>query len=364
MNAEHGPSFTRRAHPAPVAADARAAMLEDPGFGRVFTDHMATIRWTQQHGWRDAEIRPREPFVLDPAAAVLHYAQEIFEGLKAYRLSDGGVALFRPEQNARRFRASAERLAMPALPEATFLRSIEKLIETDVAWVPGGDGSLYLRPFMFASEPFLGVRPAAEYLYVVIASPVGAYFKGGKKAVTVWLSDDYTRAAPGGTGAAKCGGNYAASLVAQAEAMKHGCDQVVFLDAAERKWVEELGGMNVFLVFDDGSLQTPPLGGTILPGVTRDAILTLARDEGRTVREERFSYEQWKADAARGKVREAFACGTAAVVTSIGEIRAAEGGFVIGDGGGGPVAEALRAKLVGIQRGDVADAHGWVRRVL
>src|SRR5208337_631561 len=330
MNAEHGPTFTRRPHPRPVAANERASMLEDPGFGRVFTDHMATIRWTQGAGWLDAEVRAREPFVLDPAAAVLHYAQEIFEGLKAYRLSDGGVALFRPEHNARRFQASAERLAMPVLPEAAFLRSIEELIKADAEWVPGGDGSLYLRPFMFASEAFLGVRPASEYWYVVIASPVGAYFKGGKKAVTVWLSDDYTRAAPGGTGAAKCGGNYAASLVAQAEAMKHGCDQVVFLDAAERKWVEELGGMNVFLVFGDGSLQTPPLGGTILPGVTRDAIITLARAEGRTVREERFSYEQWKADAASGKVREAFACGTAAVVTPIGEIKGSGGGFVIG----------------------------------
>ena len=275
---------------------------------------------------------------------MLHYAQEIFEGLKAYRLSDGGVALFRPEQNARRFQASAERLAMPVLPEAAFVRSVEELIKADVDWVPGGDGSLYLRPFMFASEAFLGVRPAAEYWYVVIASPVGAYFKGGKKAVTVWLSDEYTRAAPGGTGAAKCGGNYAASLVAQAEAMKHGCDQVVFLDAAERKWVEELGGMNVFLVHDDGSLQTPPLGGTILPGVTRDAIMTLARAEGRTVREERFSFEAWKAGAASGKVREAFACGTAAVVTPIGEVKAAEGGFVVGNGGGGAVAEALRAE--------------------
>jgi len=364
MNAEHGPFFTRRPHPKPVAANVRATMLEDPGFGRVFTDHMATIRWTAERGWRDAEIRAREPFVLDPAAAVLHYAQEIFEGLKAYRLRGGGIALFRPEQNARRFQASAERLAMPPLPEALFLRSLEELIKADAEWAPGGDGSLYLRPFMFATEPFLGVRPASEHLYVVIASPVGAYFKGGKKAVTVWLSDDYTRAAPGGTGAAKCGGNYAASLIAQAEAMKHGCDQVVFLDAAERKWVEELGGMNVFLVFDDGSLMTPPLGGTILAGVTRDAIITLARAEGRAVREERFSYEEWKAHAASGRLREAFACGTAAVVTPIGEVKSAGDGFVIGNGAGGEAAEALRAKLVGIQRGEIADDHGWVRRVI
>ncbi len=364
MSAEHNPSFTRRPHPAPAAANVRAAMLEDPGFGRIFTDHMATVRWTQDRGWCDAELRAREPFVLDPASAVLHYAQEIFEGLKAYRMRDGGVALFRPEQNARRFQASAGRLAMPVLPEAAFLSAIEELVRADVEWVPGGDGSLYLRPFMFASEAFLGVRPAAEYFFVVIASPVGAYFKGGKKAVSVWLSSDYTRAAPGGTGAAKCGGNYAASLVAQAEAIRNGCDQVVFLDAAERRWVEELGGMNVFFVFDDGSMLTPPLGGTILPGVTRDSIITLARREGRTVREERYGYDAWRADAANGRLREAFACGTAAVVTPIGEIKSADGGFVIGNGAGGAVAESLRAKLVGIQRGEIADEDGWIRRVI
>jgi branched-chain amino acid aminotransferase len=364
MNAAHGLSISRRKHASPTPANKRAAMLEDPGFGRVFTDHMVTIRWTQERGWCDAELRAREPFVLDPASAVLHYAQEIFEGLKAYRTRDGGVALFRPEQNARRFQASAERLAMPTLSEAAFLGAIEELVRIDADWIPHGEGSLYLRPFMFATEAFLGVRPAAEYQFVVIASPVGAYFKGGKKAVSVWLSGDYTRAAPGGTGAAKCGGNYAASLVAQAEAVKHGCDQVVFLDAVERRWVEELGGMNVFFVFDDGSLLTPPLGGTILPGVTRDAIITLAKREGRTVREARYGIDEWRADARSGKLRETFACGTAAVVSAIGEIKSAEGHFVIGDGGAGPVTEGLKAKLVGIQRGDIADVDGWVRKVI
>jgi branched-chain amino acid aminotransferase len=356
-------AFSRRPTSKPVGADARAEMLKDPGFGRVFTDHMVTIRWTKDRGWHDAQVRAREPISLDPAAAVLHYGQEIFEGLKAYRLSDGSIALFRADQNARRFRASAVRMALPELPEALFMQAIEELVKIDKAWIPDGEGSLYLRPFMIATEAFLGVRPAHECLFMLIASSVGSYFKGGAKAVTVWLSDRYTRAAEGGTGAAKCGGNYAASLLAQSEAIEQGCDQVVFLDAAEHRWVEELGGMNVFFVFDDGSMVTPPLSGTILPGITRDAIITLARKEGRTVREERYSIEQWRADAASGKLREAFACGTAAVISAIGRIKSTKGDIVIGNGDGGLITAALRAKLVGIQRGEAADTEGWVRKI-
>ncbi|TMJ06195.1 MAG: branched-chain amino acid aminotransferase [Alphaproteobacteria bacterium] len=357
-------AFSRSPASNPLAADARAALLNDPGFGRVFTDHMVTIRWTKDRGWHDAQVRAREPISLDPAAAVLHYGQEIFEGLKAYTRRDGSIALFRPEQNARRFRASAVRMAMPELPEALFLQAIEELVTIDAAWIPDGEGSsLYLRPFMVATEAFLGVRPSHECLFVLIASSVGSYFKGGAKAVTVWLSDRYTRAAEGGTGAAKCGGNYAASLLAQAEAIEQGCDQVVFLDAAEHRWVEELGGMNIFFVFDDGSMTTPPLSGTILPGITRDSVITLAQREGRTVREERYSIEQWRADAASGKLREVFACGTAAVVSAIGKIKSANGDIVIGDGTGGPITAALKATLVGIQRGDLADSEGWVRKV-
>jgi branched-chain amino acid aminotransferase len=325
---------------------------------------MVTIRWTQDRGWHDAQVRAREPITLDPAAAVLHYGQEIFEGLKAYTRSDGSIALFRPEQNARRFQASAARLAMPALPEALFLQAVEELVKIDAAWIPGEEGSsLYLRPFMFATEAFLGVRPSHECLFVLIASSVGSYFKGGAKAVTVWLSDRYTRAAEGGTGAAKCGGNYAASLLAQAEAIEHGCDQVVFLDAAEHRWVEELGGMNVFFVFDDGKLQTPPLTDTILAGITRDSLITLARDMGVSVREEPYSIEQWKADAESGRLREAFACGTAAVVTPIGRVKGAEGEFTIGGQSTGPLTSRLRSALVDIQRGVVPDPFGWIELI-
>jgi branched-chain amino acid aminotransferase len=356
-------TFSIHPNPAPVAADVRAGLLKDPGFGRVFTDHMVTIRWTRDGGWQDAQLRARAPITLDPAAAVLHYGQEIFEGLKAYR-RDNGIALFRPEQNARRFNASAARMALPQLPEDLFLGAIDELVKADVAWVPADDGSLYLRPFLFATEAFLGVRPSAECLFMLIASSVGSYFKGGDKAVTVWLSEHYTRAADGGTGAAKCGGNYAASLLAQAEAIEQGCDQVVFLDAAEHRWVEELGGMNVFFVFDDGTIQTPPLSGTILPGITRDSILALARRQGRVVREERYAIDQWRADAASGRLRECFACGTAAVVAAIGKIRSRQGDFSIGDGSGGPITAALKSELVGIQRGQIADTDGWVRKIL
>jgi branched-chain amino acid aminotransferase len=356
--------FVHHPHPSPVPADKRAELLKNPGFGRVFSDHMVTIRYHESKGWYDARIEPRAPISMDPAAAVLHYAQEIFEGLKAYRTKDGGATMFRPIENARRFQQSAERLAMPSLPEELFLEACDLLVKTDRDWIPDGDGSsLYIRPFMFANEIFLGVKPSSEYLFIVIASSVGSYFKSGADAVSVWVSPDYTRAAPGGTGAAKCGGNYAASLIAQAEAHKHGCDQVVFLDAAERKWVEELGGMNVFFVFNDGTMSTPPLGGTILPGITRSSLLTLAKDKGIKVREERYSYDQWKADAGSGKLREAFACGTAAVVTPIGTVRAPEGEFKIGNGGSGARTEELKTALVDIQRCRAPDRHKWIHRV-
>jgi branched-chain amino acid aminotransferase len=356
-------AFKTLPHPAPMPLDVRNAVLANPGFGTNFSDHMVSIDWTEGRGWHDATIGPRQPIPLDPAAAVLHYAQEIFEGLKAYRQADGSIALFRPEANAARFNHSAERLAMPALPEETFIEAVRQLVAADRDWFPSVEGgSLYLRPFMIATEAFLGVRPARQYKFLVIASPAGNYFKSGAPAVSIWVSE-YTRAAPGGTGAAKCGGNYAASLVPQGEAMARGHDQVVFLDAEQHKWIEELGGMNLYFVMDDGSLITPPLTGTILPGITRDSIMTLAREEGLTVREERYSIDQWRDDAASGKLVETFACGTAAVVTPVGKVAGRDGEFTIGSGGPGQLTEKLKARLVDIQRGAAPDPHGWMLKL-
>ncbi len=277
--------FEIRASSAAVPAAQRAQMLVAPGFGGVFTDHMATIRWTEGRGWHDARIEPYGPITLDPAAAVFHYGQEIFEGLKAYRQPDGSVAAFRPHSNAARFNRSASRLAMPEMPEALFVQALELLVSQDLAWVPEADGhSLYLRPFMIATQIGLGVNhPSSSYLFMVIASPVAGYFGGGVRPVTVWLSAEYTRAAPGGTGEAKCGGNYAAAFAGQQEAVDHGCDQVVWLDAAERQWVEEMGGMNICFVYGSGAdarIMTLAPTGSLLHGMTRDSLLKLAPGPG------------------------------------------------------------------------------------
>lgn len=348
----------------PLPGDRRAQVLATPGFGKHFTDHMAMLTWTQQDGWHDAQVRPYGPLLLDPSAAVLHYAQEIFEGLKAYRHDDGSVWAFRPQANAERFQRSAQRLALPQLPAEDFLGAITALVAADVDWVPaGGETSLYLRPFMFASEAFLGVRPAAEVTFCVIASPAGAYFPGGVTPVSIWLSAHYTRAAPGGTGAAKCGGNYAASLLPMIEAKAHGCDQVCFLDAVERRWVEELGGMNLYFVLDDGSVVTPELG-TILEGVTRASILRIVADLGHSVTERRVSIQEWREGAESGRITEVFACGTAAVVTPVGRLASADGEVVTGDGSAGPVTSAVREALLDVQYGRARDEHNWLTRLV
>ncbi|WP_329040819.1 branched-chain amino acid aminotransferase [Streptomyces sp. NBC_00178] len=353
----------------PLSDAERDAILVSPGFGRYFTDHMVTISWTEGRGWHDAQLVPYGPLSIDPANMTLHYAQEIFEGLKAYRQPDGSVATFRPESNAARFQRSAARLAMPELPVETFIEACDALVRQDQAWVPGhgGEESLYLRPFMIASEVGLGVRPANEYLFLVIASPAGAYFPGGVKPVSIWLSQDRVRAVPGGMGDAKTGGNYAASLLAQAEAAAKGCDQVAYLDAVEHKWVEELGGMNLYFVYEqaDGGkrIVTPSLTGSLLAGVTRDSLLTVAEDLGYTSEEGRVSIDQWRDDTADGTLTEVFACGTAAVITPVGTVKSADGEWTQGDGTPGEVTVKLRERLLDIQRGIAEDTHGWMHRL-
>ncbi|RSS83039.1 branched-chain amino acid aminotransferase [Streptomyces sp. WAC06614] len=344
----------------PLSDAEREAILASPGFGRHFTDHMVTIKWTEGRGWHDAELVPYAPLSIDPANMTLHYAQTIFEGLKAYRQPDGTVATFRPQANAERFQASARRMAMPELPTELFIAACDALIQQDRAWVPdSGEASLYLRPFMFASEVGLGVRPANEFLFMVIASPAGAYFPGGVKPVSVWLSEEYVRAVKGGTGAAKTGGNYAASLVAQAQAAEHGCDQVVWLDAVEHRWIEEMGGMNLYFVYGD-RIVTPELTGSLLPGITRDSLLTIARDLGYTAEEGRISTEDWKRDNENGTLTEVFACGTAAVITPVGSVKSERANWTQGNGEPGEVTMKLRKALLDLQTGRTPDTHGWM----
>ncbi|MDQ3454407.1 MAG: branched-chain amino acid aminotransferase [Actinomycetota bacterium] len=351
-----------------IPAEERARLLANPGFGKVFTDHMVTSSWTSGVGWDAAQLSAYGPLSLDPSTTVLHYGQAIFEGLKAFHQAGGGIATFRPGANARRFGRSAARMAMPQLPEETFVAAVEMLVRADQDWVPSGaERSLYVRPFMISTEAFLGVRPASRYQFLVIASPAGAYFPNGVAPVSVYISEDYVRAAPGGTGEAKAAGNYAASLLAQQQAADEGCDQVVWIDAVERSYVEEMGGMNLFFVRGSGSgaeLVTPELTGTLLAGVTRDSLITLARDAGYRVTERRFSVDEWRAGAEDGSLCETFACGTAAVITPVGQVKAKTGDFTIADGAAGPITMRLREELLDIQHGRVPDTRGWVHRIV
>jgi branched-chain amino acid aminotransferase len=357
---------SRREDPRPDAE--RWAVLANPGFGTTFTDHMVTATWTAGVGWHDAQVTAYGPISLMPSAAVLHYAQEVFEGLKAYRHEDGSIWTFRPEANAQRLIRSTRRMTLPALPEEDFIASLRALVEADQSWVPAYDGSeksLYLRPFMYASEAFLGVRPAAEVTYSVIASPAGAYFSGGIKPVTLWLSTDYARAGEGGTGAAKCGGNYASSLAGQLEGIENGCDQAVFLDSSTHTYVEELGGMNLFFVTKDHRLITPELTGTILEGVTRSSVLELAKGLGLQPEERRIPIQEWKDGAASGEIVEIFACGTAAAITPVGELRWAGGSCDHRRGVDyGEVTRTIRERLLDIQYGRTEDTHGWLTRLV
>ena len=359
--------FSVRTNASPLPVNERAAILNDPGFGDVFTDHMVSIRWLKERGWHDAAVEPYGPLTIDPATSSIHYGQSIFEGLKAYRHQNGGVYTFRPEANAARFQRSAARLAMAQLPTDLFLDSISALLSKDADWVPTDrEKSLYLRPFMFSTEVGLGVRPADEYLFLLIASPAGAYFSGGVTPVSVWLTEDYVRAAPGGTGEAKCAGNYAASLLAQAEAIDHGCDQVVWLDASEHRWVEEMGGMNLYFVYGSGTsarLVTPALTGSLLPGVTRDSLIQLGNDLGHEVEEGRISVDDWRADCESGAITEVLACGTAAVITPVGHVRSRSADFTVADGEAGPITLQLRQALLDIQTGASTDPHDWMTRV-
>lgn len=352
----------------PATDEVREAILADPGFGRYFTDHMVSIDYTDDQGWHNARVIGYGPIELDPSAIMLHYAQGVFEGLKAYRWTDGSIVSFRAEANAARMRSSARRIAIPELPDELFIESLRQLIAVDKAWVPpaGGEESLYLRPFVFATEPGLGVRPANQYRYLVLASPAGAYFPRGIKPVTVWVSTEYVRASPGGTGAAKFGGNYAASLVAQAQAAQHGCEQVVWLDAGERRYIEEMGGMNIFFVFGSGGsarLVTPELSGSLLPGITRDSLLQLATDAGFAIEERKIDIDEWQKKTAADEITEVFACGTAAVITPIAHVKYGDAEFTVADGEPGEVTMALRDTLTGIQRGTFADTHGWMSRL-
>ncbi|MGB4706174.1 MAG: branched-chain amino acid aminotransferase [Aquiluna sp.] len=354
---------TRNQNPTPKSE--REEILANPTFGTHFSDHQVVIVWEKDLGWHSAEVIPYGPILMDPSSAVLHYGQEIFEGIKAYRHSDGSIWTFRPTKNAARLQKSAKRMALPELPTELFVESIRQLIAVDGDWVPEpvGEKTLYLRPFEIAAENYLGVRAANRAEYRLIASPVGPYFQEGIKPVSIWIALDSARAGKHGTGEAKTGGNYAASLLTQQEGDKQGCSQVMYLDAESSTYIEELGGMNLFFVYSDGQVVTPPLDGTILHGITRDSVITLLKDAGHLVTERKVSLEEVRKDVASGSITEVFACGTAAVITPVGLLKSREEEIVIGNNEPGTITVALRTKLTGIQYGLVEDSHNWMHKL-
>ena len=366
MNDVAALEFTRQ--PAqPVPAERRAELLATPGFGDTFSDHMVTVQWSAEHGWHDAKVGPLDAISLHPATMALHYGQTVFEGLKAYWRPNGQRALFRPGDHARRFTSSVRRMAMPMLPEGDFVAALEALLRADVDWVPRARGhGFYLRPFMIATETGLGIRPAAEYLFAVIGTPARPAVSVDPKPMRLWAATEYVRAAPGGTGAVKCGGNYGGSYIAQREAAANDCDQVVWLDARERRYIEEAGGSNLFFVESTTGgtrLRTPPLSGTLLAGVTRDSILRLAVSLGYPVAEEPLTLDEWERGCRDGRITETFACGTARAIVPVGHVASAQREWPVGDGAAGPVTLRLLEAMLDIQCGQTPDDFGWMRLV-
>lgn len=333
------------------------------GFGTYFTDHMFMMDYTEGVGWHDARIVPYAPIAMDPATMVLHYAQETFEGLKAYRNPKGEITLFRPEMNARRMINSNKRICMAELPEDMFVEAVEAIVKYEQDWIPTAkDTSLYIRPFMFASEASVGVHPAKSYTFVIILSPVGSYYPEGVNPVKIWVEDEYVRAVKGGTGFTKCGGNYAASIAAQVKAEAHGYTQVLWLDGVHRKYVEEVGTMNVMFLIDD-TVVTAPLEGSVLPGVTRDSIIHILKDWGYKVEERELSIDELMEAGRNGKLKEAFGTGTAAVISPVGQLYYKGEEIVINDFKTGELTQKLYDTLTGIQWGRLEDKYGWVRYI-
>ena len=336
---------------------------EKLGFGHIFTDHMFIMNYDEGQGWHDARIEPFHNITLSPAAMVFHYGQTMFEGLKAYKGDNGEVYLFRPDMNAKRANNSTARLCIPKIPEEDFVQAIKTVVDVDRDWIPDEPGtSLYIRPFIIATEPHLGVAPSSSYLFMVILSPSGAYYESGLAPVGIWIEDEYVRAVRGGIGYAKTGGNYAASLAAQVKAHDDGYSQVLWLDGVERKYIEEVGAMNIVFKIA-GKVVTPMLNGSILPGITRDSVLTLCRDWGYDVEERRISVDELIAAAHNGTLEEVFGTGTAAVVSPVGKLRYKDEVFVIGDGKIGELTQKLYDELTGIQWGKRPDTRGWRQTV-
>lgn len=332
-------------------------------FGTIFTDHMFIMDYEVGKGWHDARIIPYQPISLEPSAMVFHYGQEMFEGLKAYKTKDGRALLFRPDMNAKRTNRSCRRLCIPEIPEEDFVQAIKELVKIDKEWIPTREGtSLYIRPFIIATDPFLGVRPSNTYKFIIILSPVGAYYPEGLNPVKIWIEDEYVRAVKGGIGEAKAGGNYVASLKAQIKAHEEGYSQVLWLDGVHRKYVEEVGAMNIFFKIN-GVVITPELSGSILPGVTRDSVITLCKDWGYKVEERLISVDEITEAYKNGTLEEVFGTGTAAVISPVGHLRLGDKVMQVKDGGIGPLSQKLYDNLTGIQLGEIEDIHNWTVEV-